>query len=100
MAVAVFLLALGAVLRVTRFVNDDELFQPVRDWVDRRYGPESKLAYLLTCPWCASIYVAAPAAVVSAGWIAPAIGAPWWFAALTLWLTYSFLSGLILGRLS
>lgn len=59
MTVSVFLLALGLTLRVTRFLNSDVLAQPFRDWVDRRFGDASKIAYLIACPWCASIYVAA-----------------------------------------
>ena len=56
-----FLLALGLTLRVTRFLNSDVLFEPVRDWIDERFGEASKIAYLISCPWCASIYVAAAA---------------------------------------
>lgn len=57
-----FLLALGLVLRVTRFLNSDVLFEPVRERIDHRFGEASKIAYLVSCPWCASIYVAAAVA--------------------------------------
>lgn len=52
------ILALGAIFRITRFVNSDTLFQPVRDRVDDAFGPDSRPAYLLSCAWCASIWVA------------------------------------------
>ena len=61
----VFLLTLGAVARVTRFVNADYLFRGVRDWAvmrtqdnDGQLHPERDFPYLLTCPWCASIWIA------------------------------------------
>lgn len=58
--VAVFLLALGATARITRFINADYLFRGVRAWAIRWTGdPDHDLPYLLRCPWCASIWVAA-----------------------------------------
>lgn len=61
MTVTAFLLALGLTARVSRFLNADVLAQPLRDWVDNRFGDQSKIAYLIACPWCASPYVAAVA---------------------------------------
>lgn len=85
---AVLLVFALAVARVTRLINEDVLLDGPRDrlvawaWA-RRYGGqlteevnprpfwmlvrsngavEPKLAYLVTCPWCASIYVGAVAA--------------------------------------
>jgi hypothetical protein len=49
-----------AVKRLTRLVTEDQIMEPVRNWVWNRYPPEStKLGYLLTCPHCTSIWVAA-----------------------------------------
>lgn len=56
--ICVFLLALGAVIRVTRFLNSDALAEPLRDAAARRWGDHSRIAYLLGCPWCASIWIA------------------------------------------
>lgn len=53
-------LAFGAIARLTRFVNSDTLFDRVRDWLIEKSGPDSQFAYLLTCPWCASIWIALP----------------------------------------
>lgn len=67
MTVTAFLLALGAVARITRFINSDTLVEPVRRKVLRRYGPESWWYTLITCPWCMSVWVAA--AVTPLAWI-------------------------------
>ncbi|MBP2703509.1 DUF1360 domain-containing protein [Microbispora sp. RL4-1S] len=68
MTICVFLLALGVVLRVVRFINSDVLFAPVREAVERRYGDASKISYLLSCPWCASPYVAVPVMAAAYAW--------------------------------
>ena len=86
MSVCVFLLALGAALRITRFVNRDTLAGPFRAWVIRRWGLESKAAVFVGCPWCVGVWACAgtiaagywwgdrawfvvPAAVLSAAWL-------------------------------
>lgn len=51
-----------AVARVTRLVTDDYLLNTPRAALIRRLGATSKGAYLVTCPWCVSIYAAAAAA--------------------------------------
>jgi hypothetical protein len=95
MAIVAFLLGLGIVFRVTRFVNDDVLFEPARDAIDRRFGTDSKTAYLASCPWCASIWIAAPVAGYVAALITPCLGLPWWFTGLGVWLAYSWLYGVV-----
>jgi hypothetical protein len=44
--------------RLTKLVRDDFITQPVRDAVFEHSGPpeRSKLAYLINCPWCLSVY--------------------------------------------
>jgi hypothetical protein len=54
-----FLLALGAILRIIRFVVSDVLFAPVRAWVLSRWGLDSRPHTLVTCPACSSIWAAA-----------------------------------------
>jgi hypothetical protein len=66
-----------AVARVTRFITNDKLsegprarlvdaawqrWRPAVPVTGRKWADEPKPAYLLTCPWCASIYVGAVAA--------------------------------------
>lgn len=58
----IFVLLVLAVARVTRFITADVLFDPVRKWAIRglvRRNEDSKIAYLISCDWCASIYVGA-----------------------------------------
>ena len=57
--------------RLTKLVIDDYITEPLREKVYEKFGdPEdSKISYLVTCPWCVSIY--AGAAVVAARTIAP-----------------------------
>lgn len=64
-----------AVMRVVAFINHDRLLDPLRIAVARIFGPDSKIVYFLGCPWCVSIWVAAPTA-----WIPVLIvGLPWWW---------------------
>lgn len=58
MSLTVFLLALGAVARLTRFFNKDYLARGLRIVLIRRFGPDHDLPYLVTCPWCLSVWVA------------------------------------------
>ena len=74
-----------AVYRTTRLVVADELTHPGRVWVNRR---SKTLGYLVTCPWCMSI------------WVAAAFAVAWRYApALTAWvgvvLAWSAVSGLL-----
>ncbi|WP_188111097.1 DUF1360 domain-containing protein [Nocardioides antri] len=47
--------------RLAKLVRDDRITEPAREAVQKRTGPpeESSLAYLMTCPWCLSIYFGA-----------------------------------------
>lgn len=85
-SLAVFLLALLTVARVTRFITTDTLAQPFRDWVAVRFGPESKPADLIGCGWCSSIWVAAVVAPVAYYW-----GTTPWFVIVAMWLGVSWL---------
>lgn len=89
MSLAVFLLAFGAAARITRFINADTLSQPARDWLAVKVGPEHWLYTLVTCAWCASIWVAAPIIVSAVLW-----GGTVWWTIVTGWLTLSWLYGL------
>ncbi|MFF3665455.1 hypothetical protein [Microtetraspora malaysiensis] len=89
MSITAFLLALALIFRVTRFVTADALAEPFRLWVERRYGEESRRAYLVSCAWCASIWasiVIVPAAYV---W-----GDTVWFQLVALIAAASYLYGL------
>jgi hypothetical protein len=86
-----FLLALGAVARIVRFVTSDSLAAPFRDWAIRRFGTGrgARFVELIHCPWCLSVWAAAvvvPAAYAAAG--------AWWFVVPAAALSISYLVGL------
>jgi len=47
-----------ATYRITKFVIDDQLTEPLRTRITARFGSpdDSYVSYLITCPWCVSIY--------------------------------------------
>lgn len=50
--------------RLTRLVLTDKISQPLRDKVWAKFDPGStRLGYLITCPWCTSIWIGAGVAV-------------------------------------
>ncbi|MEU6082472.1 hypothetical protein [Streptomyces sp. NPDC047108] len=88
MSLAVFLLALGTVCRITRFLTKDTLAAGLRTWIADRFGDDSGPANLITCGWCTSIWVStavAPAALL--------VGHTAGFQAVAMVLTLSYLAG-------
>lgn len=61
-----------AVARLARLAVVDEIAAPARNAVLRRLDAENafhlKIAYLLSCQWCAAVWVAGPAAAAVAAW--------------------------------
>lgn len=92
MTALVVLLTVGAVYRLTMLAVADELGEPARedfiDWLDRNDHP--KLATLLGCPWCASIWIGAPVA-----WSADVWGDERWWLIAALALTASAATGIV-----
>ncbi|MET8681114.1 hypothetical protein ABZW18_26910 [Streptomyces sp. NPDC004647] len=89
MSLMAFLLSLGVSCRITRFITKDTLAADLRSWVADRFGEESKPAYLITCGWCSSIWVAA-AVTPFAYWAGDTV----WFQVSAMILTLSYLTGL------
>lgn len=82
-------MALGATLRITRFLIADTLAAPLRNRVARRWGDHSLAAEFARCAWCVSVWVAAPV------WLAAGLfGESAWFWGPAGWLTLSALTGL------
>lgn len=54
-----------ATARITRLITADVITEPLRIAVFKRLNTEGKFAYLLSCDWCASVYVGAG---VAASW--------------------------------
>jgi hypothetical protein len=55
-----------ATYRLTRLVIEDEVTAPLRDAAYARLKPGGKLAYLLSCPWCVSIWAGGALSVLRA----------------------------------
>lgn len=86
-----------AVARVTGLIVSDTITEPVRDrvllWLDDAPGSVGEwLGYLITCPWCAGMWISLAAA--------PAV---WWFGDRpwmlipALALAFSQVTGMIAG---
>lgn len=56
------LVAALAVARITRLITSDFLTAGPRSALIRRLGTDHKISYLVTCPWCSSMWVASVAA--------------------------------------
>jgi hypothetical protein len=82
-----------ATYRLTTLIKDDKITEDIRKLVFRRYGEPSddnshKVSYLLTCPWCLSIYFGGLAVVAGTKW--PRMWKPFSKA-----LSYSAMTGLL-----
>ena len=70
-----------ATYRLTTLIKDDKITEDFRRLVFRRFGEPSdddshKVSYLMTCPWCLSVYFAAIAVVARKKW--PRAWSPGW----------------------
>ncbi len=85
-----FLIDALATHRLTKLVIDDKITEDAREKVFHKYGEphESKVSYLVTCPWCSSIWIGL--GVVAARTIAPRAWRP-----LSYALAFSTVTGLI-----
>lgn len=48
-----------ATYRLTKLVMDDKITEDFRTYIYQTFPRESKISYLITCPWCVSIWAAA-----------------------------------------
>lgn len=74
------LLGLLAVTRLTRLIVEDRIAIALRQWTVRKWGEDSKPAYLIHCPWCVSLWVSAPvmaaASLYPNRWVIAALAIP------------------------
>lgn len=61
-----------AVWRTTELVVTDELTRPLREWVGKRW-PDSKVAYLVSCKACTSVWAAA-VVLLAPEWMCTVLG--------------------------
>jgi hypothetical protein len=83
-------LTIGAIMRLTRVVTADYITKPIRDRLTRKWGEDSKRAYLIECDYCASFWIAPPVAAVVVAW--PDNRVVW---VILIALTASFIAGII-----
>jgi hypothetical protein len=62
-----------ATFRLTRLITEDTITEPLRDAIYARFGDPSQtrrreisLSYLVSCPYCASVYAAAATTLLAA----------------------------------
>src|SRR5262245_13518348 len=92
MVLASLVLITLAVARLTRLVTADAITLPFRRWVVNRWGEDSRIAYLVHCSWCTSLWIALPAGVL---WAFPLLPLWLWWLALPAALTMSYVTGLL-----
>ena len=109
MTLTILLVYALAVARVTRLINEDKLTNGfrhallIRLWARHTGSRDSALialydegaeqplsVYLITCPWCVSIYVGIVAAPVAYWW-----GGEPWFLVPALALAFSYITGFL-----
>lgn len=95
---AVALLGFLIVARCTRFLNSDYLAGDFRAWVMETFG-DGKIYYLVTCPWCASIWISLPVATTAVVTMSPYTLWPSTWLTAGLWLGYSWAYGILAGLL-
>lgn len=64
MELVLLLVYLLTVYRLTRLVIEDEIADKPRDWVYSKIKPGGMLAYMLSCPWCVSFWLAIPLSII------------------------------------
>jgi len=45
--------------RLTKLVMDDKITEDFRNYIFEKFPRGSKISYLITCPWCVSIWAGA-----------------------------------------
>lgn len=97
MTLSTIVLLCGAVSRLTRLVVDDTIFDAPRTRVLDRLeagGPRAMfVAELLSCSWCASLWISFPAAYVATEWPSSP-----WFVVPAAALTASTVAGWVGSR--
>lgn len=82
----------AATYRLTKLVIDDRLVEAPREWLFERFPPESTyIGYLVTCPWCVSMWVGLGTQVARA--VAPRL-----WGGIALALAASAVSGIVYER--
>lgn len=89
-----FVVVTLAVARATRVIVFDEIAQPLRAWILRRWPLPSKPGKLVTCYWCAAVWVALLACLL-VHTVTPAL--PWTWLPLN-WFAVAYSASWVLDR--
>jgi hypothetical protein len=93
-SVTTLLITLLATARITRLITSDRLTQAPRLWAAEKIEERAPmLFYLITCDWCASVYVGTAVAGAWAAW-----GDTLWFQVPALALGASYATGFLAER--
>lgn len=68
MLIVSLVVAALAVTRLTRLVVDDQITIGFRRWIFNKLGEDHSVSYLITCPWCSSVWIAAMVMPVATLW--------------------------------
>ena len=62
-----------ATYRLVKLVRDDRITEPLREAVQESQGPpdQSRISYLVHCPWCLSMYFGAALTLSRRRWPGP-----------------------------
>lgn len=91
MTFLVFVISLGAALRLTRLSNEDSITQPMRNFLASKESRVARwLSAMVSCPWCSGFWWTA--AMIILGWTSH--GATW-FVLPALILATSYVLGAI-----
>ena len=85
-----FVIAIGAVVRLSRLVTADKITESIRERLTARWGEDSLKSYLIGCDYCVSIYLAPVVATVAVLWPDNRV-----VIIVLLALTASFVAGII-----
>lgn len=80
-----------ATARLTRLITTDRITLAPRTWVQLRLDPDGLAAYLVTCDWCASVYVSAVVAAFT-------VWGPSWSVWVLAALAYSYTAGWLAAK--
>lgn len=85
-----------AVARVVVLLVNDKITEPYRRWVQGCSGDDGWFTYLVNCPWCTGVWVAAPMTALT--YIAT--GTPLGWSAILTFLAVAFVGSYLADRVS
>ena len=88
MSTLAVILTIGLIARLTRLAVADQITHPIRARLILKVGVDHPIAYLATCSWCMSMWIAAAISAAAYWW-----GDTRWWLIATLAGTASLITG-------